>query len=322
VTSEAAKKAWATRRKQGWVSKKKRAVLPGVIVGFYKDEEGKTRPVTKSRGELKRRKIVEHPKKFKGVAPRPAKRRHEWRIKHEIKRLSDVQRDIVKYEDKLRDLKPSDDRKAVEDLLEMLRNTEARLLWMKKHTFIEAGYDGTGRKNYEKAIEKGIDYGFDLKNPANSFINTFHLKKHDVKGLRIYLELKPIKLDLPGEERARKHGYTTRAYYKNGVMHLPPSRRDEKPDKVEHNVIHEIGLAQKTHAGNIIYLLEEGVEFPSNIRPKVWESFNQDNMENVFVYIVKELRAFDRLCKAQGTTRYQILRELVLDHMFSFVARD
>jgi hypothetical protein len=72
-------------------------------------------------------------------------------------------------------------------------------------------YDGTGRKNYERAIEKGINYGFDLKNPADSFINTFHLKKHDVKGLRIYLELKPIKLDLPGEEKARKHGYTTRA---------------------------------------------------------------------------------------------------------------
>jgi len=47
-------------------------------------------------------------------------------------------------------------------------------------------------------------------------------------------------------------------------------------DKVEgklqprQNVIHEIGLAQKTHPGRIIYLLEEGAEFPSNIRPKVF----------------------------------------------------
>ncbi len=57
------------------------------------------------------------------------------------------------------------------------------------------------------------------------------------------------------------------------------------------NVIHEIGLAQKTHAGKIIYLLEEGAEFPSNISPKVRESFNQDNMENVFLRIVIELRA-------------------------------
>lgn len=61
------------------------------------------------------------------------------------------------------------------------------------------------------------------------------------------------------------------------------------------NVIHEIGLAQNTHPGKIIYLLEEGAEFPSNIRPKVWEPFKQDNMENAFVYIVKELRALGAL---------------------------
>ena len=67
-------------------------------------------------------------------------------------------------------------------------------------------------------------------------------------------------------------------------------------DKIEdelhprQNVIHEIGLAQKTHPDKIIYLLEDGATFPSNIRPKVWEPFKQDNMEDVFVYIVKELR--------------------------------
>ncbi len=69
-------------------------------------------------------------------------------------------------------------------------------------------------------------------------------------------------------------------------------------DKIEgklyprQNVIHEIGLAQKTHAGKIIYLLEEKTEFPSNIRTKVWETFSQDNMENVFQYIVLELKEF------------------------------
>jgi len=61
------------------------------------------------------------------------------------------------------------------------------------------------------------------------------------------------------------------------------------------NVIHEIGLAQKTHPGRIIYLLEEGTEFPSNIRPKVWESFKQRNMMNAFLGIVRELRAYDML---------------------------
>jgi len=67
------------------------------------------------------------------------------------------------------------------------------------------------------------------------------------------------------------------------------------------NVIHEVGLAQKTHAGKIIYLLEEGVEFPSNIRPKVWERFNQDNMQNVFGYIARELRAFGVLRVIRAT---------------------
>ncbi len=58
------------------------------------------------------------------------------------------------------------------------------------------------------------------------------------------------------------------------------------------NVIHEIGLAQKTHVGKIIYLLEESAEFPSNIRPKVWESFKQRNMMDAFLGIVRELHAY------------------------------
>jgi len=72
-------------------------------------------------------------------------------------------------------------------------------------------------------------------------------------------------------------------------------------DKVEgklqprQNVIHEVGLAQNTHAGKIIYLLEEGIEFPSNIRPKVYEPFKQRNMMNAFLYIAKELRAYGML---------------------------
>ena len=58
------------------------------------------------------------------------------------------------------------------------------------------------------------------------------------------------------------------------------------------NVIHEIGLAQKIHPGKVIYLLEEGANFPSNIRPKVWESFKQRNMMDAFLGIVRELRAY------------------------------
>jgi hypothetical protein len=73
---------------------------------------------------------------------------------------------------------------------------------------------------------------------------------------------------------------------------------DDKFDGKLHprqNVIHEVGLAQKTHRGKIIYLLEEGAEFPTNINPKVWERFKQRNMLNAFLYIIRELRALGML---------------------------
>jgi len=69
-------------------------------------------------------------------------------------------------------------------------------------------------------------------------------------------------------------------------------------DKIEgklhprQNVIHEIGLAQKTFPDRIIYLLEKGAEFPSNIKPKVWESFTQESMDEAFIAIARELKAF------------------------------
>ena len=79
-------------------------------------------------------------------------------------------------------------------------------------------------------------------------------------------------------------------------------------DKVEsklqprQNVIHEIGLAQKTHAGKIIYLLEEGAEFPSNIGPKVYESFARQSMDKAFIAIVREMRklGFLKAVKPKG----------------------
>ncbi|MBI4379318.1 MAG: nucleotide-binding protein [Nitrospinae bacterium] len=58
------------------------------------------------------------------------------------------------------------------------------------------------------------------------------------------------------------------------------------------NVIHEMGLAQEKIQNNIIYLKEEGCIFPSNIAPKVWENFTHDNMDEAFIKIAKELKAF------------------------------
>ncbi len=61
------------------------------------------------------------------------------------------------------------------------------------------------------------------------------------------------------------------------------------------NVIHEIGSAQRIFPRKIIYLLEGGTEFPSNISPKVWQSFNQECMEEAFITIARELIAFGLL---------------------------
>jgi predicted nucleotide-binding protein len=58
------------------------------------------------------------------------------------------------------------------------------------------------------------------------------------------------------------------------------------------NVIHEIGLAQEKRPRRVVYLKEVGCQFPSNVAPRVWEDFTQDNMERAFEKVPKELRAF------------------------------
>jgi predicted nucleotide-binding protein len=59
------------------------------------------------------------------------------------------------------------------------------------------------------------------------------------------------------------------------------------------NVIHEIGLAQRTNKlkKSIIYLLEDNTEFPSNIKPKVYISFNRKRIESIFTQINNEIKA-------------------------------
>ena len=66
--------------------------------------------------------------------------------------------------------------------------------------------------------------------------------------------------------------------------------KDKDIRQPRQNVIHEIGLAQKIHPGKIIYLLEERAEFPSNIKPKVYESFARQSLDDSFTAIVREMR--------------------------------
>lgn len=72
------------------------------------------------------------------------------------------------------------------------------------------------------------------------------------------------------------------------------TRDDENPTSryPRPNVVHEIGLAQEILKDKVIYLKEDGLDFPSNVAPKVWEPFTNENPDPVWDKIVRELRGF------------------------------
>jgi DNA-directed RNA polymerase subunit RPC12/RpoP len=107
--SEAGKRSWETRKKRGWKPKaetKKPQTLQikgkvrlsqmeiagykswasrrgRVLVGFFKDEDGKVKPLTKSVREVKRERIVKKPRKFQPVKPN----RKPWKLPARVTRL-------------------------------------------------------------------------------------------------------------------------------------------------------------------------------------------------------------------------------------------
>lgn len=60
------------------------------------------------------------------------------------------------------------------------------------------------------------------------------------------------------------------------------------------NVENEIGMMQMAEniGSRIIYLKEPGVQFASNYAEKVWIEFEQERVQDAFIAIAKELRAF------------------------------
>jgi hypothetical protein len=58
------------------------------------------------------------------------------------------------------------------------------------------------------------------------------------------------------------------------------------------NILNEVGRCQEILPNRMVYLLEEGVKFPTNIDEKVWERFTKESMDEAFIKIAKELRAF------------------------------
>lgn len=172
----------------------------------------------------------------------------EWRSKYEQKELAETERKIRVVKKELKERKYATTGKPITDEhmkwkrneLRMYQKTLRKLEWQRKHPFIDAGYDGKGKRNYEWAVENKIDYGFDLRRPQQSFIETYHLKKHDIVGLRIFLE--PSKtMELPWEkEKHREMGLKTRAYYKGDRLVLPPTE-GEKTEATHDVIQHEVG---------------------------------------------------------------------------------
>ena len=52
------------------------------VVGFYKDEHGKARPITKSDQESRRLKVIENPREFRSIGP------EETSLTRKLKRLN------------------------------------------------------------------------------------------------------------------------------------------------------------------------------------------------------------------------------------------
>jgi hypothetical protein len=67
VMVKAGHKAHLTRLRN--LRKRKRGKSKGTVVGFYKDH-GKTKPITKSTAQLKRKKVVSKSKTFSGIKPK------------------------------------------------------------------------------------------------------------------------------------------------------------------------------------------------------------------------------------------------------------
>jgi len=55
------------------------------------------------------------------------------------------------------------------------------------------------------------------------------------------------------------------------------------------NVLIEIGKSQELFKDRIVYLLQAGTKFPTNISEKVWGRFTTQRMDDAFIKIAKEL---------------------------------
>jgi hypothetical protein len=112
------------------------------------------------------------------------------------------------------------------------------LEWQKKHPFISAqiysrkGEYWDGYRQYQWALESGHDFGFDLQRPQADFIDTYNLKRYDVKGMRV--------LFVPEDAKVMEH---SNAFYINGTqtMAVPEIKSEFVAKTREDSIKHEVG---------------------------------------------------------------------------------
>ena len=72
--------------------------------------------------------------------------------------------------------------------------------------------------------------------------------------------------------------------------HIVDEKTHQKHPRL--NVVDELGRCRKVFPHRTILLLEKGVDLPSNVSRIIRERFTKQNMEDAFIKIAKELRAF------------------------------
>lgn len=66
------------------------------------------------------------------------------------------------------------------------------------------------------------------------------------------------------------------------------------------NILNEVGRCQEIFPNRMVYLLEEGAKFPTNIDEKVWERFSEECVDKALIKVAKELRIFGLIKAMKG----------------------
>lgn len=77
------------------------------------------------------------------------------------------------------------------------------------------------------------------------------------------------------------------------ILYTPDDQLKDDTFLPRQNVIHETGLLQREMPDRIIYVKEKSVKLPTNITPKVYVSFENNNLTDAFIQIVKELKSLN-----------------------------